>query len=196
MKVRHPSLLELMTVPALFLLANGAEWRAHKSLLHRRTFPFQTLYDQHTPRHHALFQYDTMEIHSKRELYLVLIPSMGVLTIVIATVPFSFLFARLFSPNSGWLLLVASAIYVVTYELTHLSYHWPSDTRIGRMKLVRIMREHHRRHHHPKLMHWNYNVSFPLFDWIKGSIAPQELVDQVLREKSAPRKSADRTASL
>src|SRR6266576_492857 len=67
-KVKHPSFLELLTVPALFFFANGAEWRAHKSLLHRRTIPFQALYDHHTPRHHALFQYDTMEIHSKRAL--------------------------------------------------------------------------------------------------------------------------------
>jgi hypothetical protein len=177
-KVKNPTFWEFLTIPILFFVANGAEWRAHKTLLHRRTFPFYPLYDQHTPKHHAIFQYDTMEIHSKRELYLVLIPSFGVLTIVISTVPFAYLCSRYISPNTGWLLLVASAIYVVTYELTHLSYHWPVNTRIGRLGLVKIMREHHRRHHHPKLMTLNYNVSFPLFDWIKGTI----VTDEQLRE--------------
>jgi hypothetical protein len=183
LKIKHPTWKEFLTIPVLFFVANAAEWRAHKSLLHRRTWPFYPLYDQHTPKHHALFHYDTMEIRSKRELYLVLIPSFGVLTIVVATVPFAILCGKLISPNTGWLLLVSSAIYVVTYELTHLSYHWPRNSRIGRLRLVCWLREHHSRHHHPRLMEWNYNVSFPLFDWIKGSIASEEQVKNALGDK-------------
>lgn len=183
MMVRNPTPMELLTVPVLFLLANVAEWRAHKTLLHKRIWPFYALYDQHTPMHHVMFDYHHMQIHSTRELKLVLMPSVGVATVVLATAPFAYIFGHYFSRNSGWLLLVASGIYVVTYELTHLSYHLPPDSRIGRQRIVRVLREHHRRHHHPRLMQkWNFNVSFPLFDWIRGTIVPPELLARTLAE--------------
>src|SRR4051812_21985503 len=50
--ITHLRAVELLTVPAVWLLSNMVEWRAHKYLLHHR-FPFiEVLYDRHTPQHH------------------------------------------------------------------------------------------------------------------------------------------------
>ncbi len=164
--------LELLTLPVVFLLSNGFEWRAHKHLLHRPRWPLQLLYRKHTPEHHVVYVEDDMSIRSFRELRLVLIPAVGVLAIVVSLAPFAALMGRLFTPNVGWLVLLSGGLYMVGYELSHLSYHLPPDSFVGRMSLVRVLRHHHARHHDPRLMQrWNFNVTIPLFDWLYGTIA-------------------------
>jgi hypothetical protein len=175
--LRRPSPLEWLAVPATLLLANGLEWRAHKSVLHRR-LPFApVLYDRHTPQHHVVYRHDDMAIRDRREFKLVLIPAFGVAAIVTITAPFALLAGLLLGRNVAWLLLATSAVYVALYEWSHLSYHLPPTSWVGRRKLVRVLREHHRRHHHPALMQrWNFNVTVPLFDWLHRSTAPREVL--------------------
>src|SRR5215471_7935138 len=47
--------LELLTVPAVLVLANFNEWRIHRHILHRRSWPLEVLFDRHTPEHHVVF---------------------------------------------------------------------------------------------------------------------------------------------
>jgi sterol desaturase/sphingolipid hydroxylase (fatty acid hydroxylase superfamily) len=176
--------IELLVVPVMFLVSNVFEWHAHKNALHQRRWPLEVLYDRHTPEHHVVYQYDSMAIRSVREFRLVLIPAAGVATVVLVTAPLAYGAGRLLTANCGWLALVTSAVYMVTYELSHLSYHLPEDSFVGRRALVRVLREHHRRHHHPALMQrWNFNVTLPLFDWLFGTTASKALVDEVLRRR-------------
>ena len=182
-KIHAVTFIELLTIPFVFLLANGFEWRAHKSLLHHRVKPLHELYDRHTPEHHMVFGYDDMAIREFRELKLVLIPAVGVLGIVLTTAPIAWALGHFLSPNRGWLMLVTSALYVVGYELSHMSYHLPERSFIGKLWLVRVLREHHRRHHHARLMQrWNFNVTIPLFDWIHRTTVSQARLDETLRE--------------
>ena len=63
------------------------------------------------------------------------------------------------------------AMYVVTYEWLHLAYHLPPDGPIGRLAPVRWLRRHHAAHHRPALMQkWNFNITLPLWDWLRGTI--------------------------
>jgi hypothetical protein len=171
--------IELVTIPIVFVLANGFEWRVHRGLLHRRVKPLHELYDRHTPQHHMVFQHGDMAIRSARELRLVLMPAVGILGVVVGTAPVAWGVSRALGANVGWLFLVTAALYMVTYELTHLAYHLPEDGAIGRFPLIRVLREHHSRHHDPRLMQrWNFNVTVPLFDWLCGTLAPAELLLQ------------------
>jgi sterol desaturase/sphingolipid hydroxylase (fatty acid hydroxylase superfamily) len=62
-------------------------------------------------------------------------------------------------------------LYVLSYEWLHLAYHLPQDTVLGRNPLVRVLARHHARHHDPRLMQkWNFNVTVPLWDWVRGTI--------------------------
>jgi hypothetical protein len=164
--------VELLVVPAVFILANGFEWRAHRELLHRKKRPFEVLYRKHTPEHHVVFVEGDMAIRDWRELHLVLIPALGVLGIVVSLAPFAALMGWVLTPNIGWLVLLTGGLYMVGYELSHLSYHLDPESLVGRFPLVRVLRHHHARHHDPRLMQkWNFNVTIPLFDWICGTIA-------------------------
>jgi hypothetical protein len=185
---------ELLIVPATLVLANFIEWHAHKNLLHRRRFP-TVLYDRHTPQHHVVYTEEAMAIRDPRELRLVLIPATGVLAVVVTTAPFALLSALLFSANTGYLLLATAAVYVVSYELSHLAYHLPESTFIGRSRLVRVLREHHARHHDPRRMQqWNFNVTLPLWDWILGTLAPAHGKGTRVRPKHADAESAKGSA--
>ncbi|HEX4446780.1 MAG TPA: sterol desaturase family protein [Polyangiaceae bacterium] len=178
--IHHLRGVELGIVPALLLISNAVEWYAHKTMLHRRRWPVEVLYDRHTPQHHVIYQYDSMAIRSVDEFRLVLIPAVGVAAVVVAAAPLAYAASRLLTPNCGWLSLSTSALYMVTYELSHLSYHLPEDSFVGRRPLIRALREHHRRHHHTALMQrWNFNVTLPLFDWIFRTSVPDALVRKV-----------------
>jgi hypothetical protein len=194
-RLSHVRPVELLVVPVVFLLANLAEWSVHKRLLHRRWKPMAVLYDQHTPMHHRIYRYGDMEIRTVRELRFVLIPAMGVVGIVLAAAPAAALAGWLLGSNVGWLFLSTAALYVVGYELSHLAYHLPARSFVGRRWLVRVMREHHALHHDPQLMQrWNFNVTVPVGDWMFRSIAPSNLVTDA-RDRARARHEADITST-
>lgn len=185
-RMHRPTLLEWLVVPITFVVANLAEWRAHKDLLHHRMPGFTVLYDRHTPEHHMVFGYDDMAIRDAKELRLVLIPAFGVFGIVLATAPLAWVLGHFVSANVGWLFLVTCALYVVGYEVSHMSYHLPEDSFIGRLGLVRVLREQHRRHHHPRLMQkWNFNVTIPLGDLLHRTMVPRDVLESTLDQDRA-----------
>ncbi len=167
--------VELLMVPLVFLISNAFEWLAHKYVLHRIFWPFGVIYERHTPDHHAVYMTNDMTIRSTLEFRLVLIPAAGVLGIVLTVAPLAIVLAKLLSANCGWLFLVTASLYMVGYEVSHLAYHLAPESFIGRLRLVRVLREHHAQHHDPRLMReWNFNVTIPVFDWVCGTIANHE----------------------
>ncbi|MBX3211422.1 MAG: sterol desaturase family protein [Labilithrix sp.] len=164
---------DLLVIPAVVLLANYYEWRVHKDVLHKRFWPFEVIYDKHTPMHHMIYVEEDMAVRDVRELRLVLIPAAGVLGIVLAAAPLAIGLAHFWSAAAGWLFLLTTSLFMVSYEVLHLCYHAPADSFIGRRGLIRILRAHHARHHDPRLMQrYNFNVTVPLFDWLMGTMAP------------------------
>jgi hypothetical protein len=166
--LRDLRFLELLTVPIVYVISNATEWRAHKDLLHRRTPPLQMLYDRHTPQHHMVFVTSDMEVRNTREFRLVLIPFYGVLAILSVTVPVAVALTFGGLRNVGALFVATTTFYVLSYEWLHLSYHLPKESFIGRLGIIRVLRRHHATHHHPALMQkWNFNVTVPLWDWVR-----------------------------
>jgi hypothetical protein len=165
---------EFLMIPAVFVLSNCLEWLAHRFLMHRRSPPLVVLYDRHTPEHHRVYVRGDMAMRSFRELRLVLIPALGVLTIVLTALPFASLAAYCFGSNAGWLFLVTTSSYVVSYELLHLLYHLPASHPAARLRIVRLLAEQHAAHHDPRLMQrYNFNVTVPLADSMFGTRAPR-----------------------
>jgi hypothetical protein len=166
---------DVLVVPAVVLLANFFEWRVHKHVLHRRFWPFEVIYDKHTPMHHMIYVEEDMALRSKQEFRLVLIPAAGVLGIVIAAAPLALALSHFWSSAAGWLFLLTASLFMVSYEVLHLCYHAPSDSFIGRRKIIQVLRAHHAKHHDPRYMQrYNFNVTVPLFDLIMGTMAPRD----------------------
>jgi sterol desaturase/sphingolipid hydroxylase (fatty acid hydroxylase superfamily) len=172
LSLRQPRAWQLLTLPVTFVLLNAAEWRIHRDLLHRRTPPLALLYDRHTPQHHMIFVTDDMAMRSTREFRLVLIPFYGILAAGLGALPIPLaLWLGLGQRNLALGFMATTMSYVVAYEWLHLVYHAPTDSRLGRSKLVARLRRHHAVHHAPELMQrWNFNVTLPLWDRVRGTI--------------------------
>jgi hypothetical protein len=163
---------EWMAIPATYVLANAAEWRIHRDLLHRKSRLLPWLYERHTLMHHHVFVEWDLTVRDRREWGLVLIPPLAVMLLCLATVPPALLIALLGWPDVARLFLVTSVAYLLSYEWLHLSYHLPKDSLVGRNVLVRWLRRHHATHHHPSHMgHHNFNVTVPLWDRVRRTSA-------------------------
>lgn len=162
---------QLALVPVFLALGNAIEWHAHRGLLHRRTRFLEVLYVRHTPQHHGVFTADDMAIRSPRELKLVLLPAYGVLAIFAVSFPVAFAFAAAGQPNLAALWVASVVTYVLAYEWLHLAYHLPETHPVSRLRAIRRLRRHHQLHHAPHLMQrWNFNVTLPLWDHVKGTV--------------------------
>jgi hypothetical protein len=163
--------LELLAVPLTLLLAFGFEWRAHQLVLHRRMPGMGVLYDRHELQHHVVFTYDDLAMRAPRELWLILMPAYAVVLVFLLDLPLALLTARLFGVNAGCLFMVTSMAFFLSYEWLHCAYHLPPGSFVGRLSVIARLREHHRRHHDPRLMkRWNFNVTVPVFDWVHRTV--------------------------
>jgi sterol desaturase/sphingolipid hydroxylase (fatty acid hydroxylase superfamily) len=90
-----------------------------------------------------------------------------VLVFLTLVLPLGIVLTRLLGTNVAMLVVATSMVFFLSYEWLHLAYHLPPEHPIGRLGLIARLREHHRRHHEPRLMkRWNFNVTVPLFDWL------------------------------
>jgi hypothetical protein len=171
--IRDLAPLELLLVPIVFLASNAFEWRAHRDLLHKRMkgLGLELFFVRHTIEHHAVFVREDMAIRSAREFQLVLIPFYGIVGVFVLTLPVSIGLELAGQRNLAALFVITTMGYVISYEWLHLSYHLAPDGFIGRRWIIGKLRQHHATHHAPELMQqWNFNVTIPIWDWVRGTI--------------------------
>ncbi len=170
-RIQDLRLWQLALVPVFVIAGNALEWHAHRGLLHRRTRFLEILYIHHTPQHHALYVSDAMAIRSARELRFVLLPAYGILAILASTSPIVLAFFAIRQSNLAALWVASAVAYLVSYEWLHLAYHLPESNWIGRLPVIQRLRRHHQLHHVPVLMQrWNFNVTVPLWDLVRGTM--------------------------
>ncbi len=162
---------QLALVLAYLVFANAVEWHAHRGVLHRRVRFLEAMYLRHTPQHHAMYVADQMALGSFREATFVLLPAYGLFVILALTAPVPLALAWLGQPNLAALWIASAVVYVLTYEWLHLAYHLPETSLVGRLPIVQRLRRHHQLHHAPQLMQrWNFNVTVPLWDLVRGTV--------------------------
>jgi hypothetical protein len=169
--IHHLRAVELLMIPAMFVLSNAGEWIAHRYLLHERLPSFLgQIYVRHELEHHQVYVARDMAMRHPRELQMILIPAYGVLVLLVSVVPWAALAALVLSRNCAMLVIVCALVYFIIYEWMHLSYHLPPDSWIGRRRVIAYLRGLHQTHHDPRLMkRYNFNVTVGLFDRINGT---------------------------
>ena len=170
--LRSPSPWMLAWLPGFFLFANLVEWAVHRGPMHRSRpgRVARALYERHACQHHVMFTHERMEIAGPAELKLVLFPWYVFPLLMLVTSPVPLALGLLISPDHALLFLASCVAYYLVYEWLHTLHHWPQATWIGRRRLVALLRRHHTLHHDPRLMtRGNFNVSFPLADWLLRS---------------------------
>jgi len=188
LQLRHVHGAEWLTLPVAFLIANFAEYLGHRGAMHRPRRGLGLLYRRHTQQHHHFFTHTTMSAESPRDFKMVLFPPVMLLFFLgcLAT-PIGALLYFAISPNTGLLFAMVAMGYFLTYEWLHFSYHLRPDSLVGRLPLIGTLRRHHTRHHDLALMgRWNFNITFPIADWIFGTSYPEVAADARVRTPREP----------
>jgi hypothetical protein len=163
---------EWLTIGFTFLAANLVEYLAHRGPMHH-VFPYLRLvYRNHTLRHHRFFPHDAMAIEETRDLNAVLFPPLmiGFFTLIFL-VPVGSLLSWLATPNAARLFLITALVYYLNYEWLHLFYHLPETSPWRRFPLINRLSRLHTLHHDPHLMsHYNFNITYPLTDYLAGTL--------------------------
>jgi sterol desaturase/sphingolipid hydroxylase (fatty acid hydroxylase superfamily) len=169
--VDAPSVLELLTVPISFLVANVGEYFGHRGPMHHRRRGLALLHLRHTLQHHRFFTDQAMQCESTRDFKMVLFPPvMLIFFLGLLATPIGALLWLALGKNVGALFVATAVGYFLTYEWLHFAYHQPQDGFIGRLPFVARLRRLHTLHHDPRSMTLhNFNITFPICDRLFGT---------------------------
>ena len=166
--------LEWLTVPLVLIYANLAEYAGHRGPMHRPVRGLKLIYERHAKQHHRFFTDQAMAFESSREFKAVLFPPLMIVFFIGGFgLPLWVALYLLASANVAWLALATAVAYFLNYEWLHFAYHCDPGSRIGRLPGLAVLRRLHLRHHDPRLMaHWNFNITYPLGDWLFRTLRP------------------------
>ncbi len=166
--------LEWLAIPAVFIFANFVEYNFHRGPMHNRQRLLDLVFKRHTLTHHEYFPHDHMGFDSGREAYLVFFPFWVIFLLCGLASPVFFLTWYLTNSNVAGLFLITAISYFLLYEWMHLLYHLPEGSRVGQIPLIRALKQHHQTHHNHALMNdYNFNITFPIWDWMMGTVYRQ-----------------------
>jgi hypothetical protein len=164
-------LSNLAVIPVTVVIANGVEYLAHRGPMHRRVPWLGALHLRHSGRHHRYFNAQHMHFDTTADFHALLFPPVLLLFFGGIAVAIGALSA-LFLPPAAAALFVATAVaYYLTYETLHFLYHVPPHWRVAGWPGVRWLARLHMLHHDPRHMQQhNFNIVFPLCDWLAGTL--------------------------
>jgi Fatty acid hydroxylase superfamily len=164
--------LEWLTVPFTFVYANLSEYLGHRGPMHHRNRFLSAVFQRHSVEHHAFFTDGAASFDSTRDYKAVLFPPVLLLFFIgCFAVPVAAVLYFLTSANVAFLFVMTSVLYFLNYELLHFAYHSDPQTWIGRLPLMHSLRRHHIRHHNRQLMtRCNFNITYPLCDYLFGTL--------------------------
>lgn len=160
--------LEWLAIPLTFLYANLVEYVGHRWVMHRRVPGLGLIYTRHAGQHHRFFTEADMSLDGWCDCKVVLFPA--ILTVFFFgafAAPVGLVLAWVATQNVAWLFVAVALGYYLNYELLHLAYHLPEDSRLLNTPFVRRLRRLHHRHHRREVMaHANFNITYPIGDWL------------------------------
>jgi hypothetical protein len=164
--------LEWLTVPAVLLYANLVEYFGHRGPMHHPLRGLRLLYHRHAKQHHRFFTHQSMAFEGSRDFKAVLFPPVMILFFIGGFgAPMWVLLYLLASANVAWLAVATAVAYYLNYEWLHFAYHCEASSWIGRLPGLAGLRRLHLHHHDPRLMaRHNFNITYPLGDWLFGSL--------------------------
>lgn len=157
-------------------LGSVIEWIVHKYFMHSTRF-MRTPHQRHAVFHHAERRAPGKFFAKEEELrdyHLFETSFMPVLWLLHS--PFFYAVYRCFGLSAGLGVAGGTLCYVLAYEVLHWYVHCPDKFRFRNTRWFHFLIEHHRRHHHRSDI--NYNVVFPVADWMFGTLSYREVVPE------------------
>ncbi len=192
-KLERFSLFEGLVFLTVFIAGNFIEYGLHRIPLHRPLPGLRWVYRIHTQEHHQFFQHTDPAFTNSRDLHTVFFPYYSVVLLVFGLAGVAFIAPPILLPqDSKYVFIASGTLYFLMYEVFHFLHHFPrSLTREDESSLSpwTWMRRHHCLHHDPtRMSRSNFNVTFPLADWVFRTI---DLNPRPRRGSSRPKKKKD-----
>lgn len=167
-QLNEVKLWEWLSVPLIALYANLAEYFGHRFVMHRPRRGFGLIYKRHVKQHHRFFTDTAMPVDSSRDFKAVLFPPILLMLFLGAFgTPMALAVGYFASANAGWLFAITGLLYFLNYEYLHLAYHLPEAHWVSRLPFMAKLKRLHTRHHDPSQMaHSNFNITYPVGDWL------------------------------
>ncbi|QAY86597.1 sterol desaturase/SRPBCC family protein [Pseudomonas arsenicoxydans] len=169
--VHHVQPLEWLAVPLTLLFFNFGVYVVHRHLGHHKKSFARMFYARHAGDHHSFFAPGHMTYDSARDWRVILFPAwLIVLHTVAIALPLWWLLGR-FDSNVAGLSAGCLVLGYLTYEVFHACEHLPASNPVTRLPWIRQMRRLHELHHRRELMQErNFNIVFPLMDYLFGTL--------------------------
>ncbi len=170
--ISRVTLVELLTVPVVFLFCNFFEWWLHRYVMHRPSSNpvARAVYNRHTLQHHQFFTDHEMRFADHRDYRVTFFPPYALATFTLMSIPAAIALAFVLSPNTGWLFITTTTGVYLTYEFMHFCCHVEDNAFVRHMPFINTNRRHHTAHHDQSIMmERNMNLTFPIMDWVFGT---------------------------
>lgn len=159
-----------LVVPVAFAISNVFEWWIHKFIMHRPVPGFMGIYKRHTLAHHQFFTESEPSFDNSRDFRIVFFPPYALVAFIAISLPAAGALMAVGLPNAGWLLLLTNVALYLNYELFHYCCHVKDDRIVRHIPLVNSIRRHHIAHHNTAIMmERNFNLTYPIADWVFGT---------------------------
>lgn len=160
------------------------EYQIHRHLMHRKRLPkwvyracpyILDTFQAHAVEHHGIwyreFDYEPDDHGREHNLD---IKIRHTIVMILALAP---IFVPLiwFFPLGGTILLAVSVIHNRMWNMLHRQMHIPKKVIYRNWPMFRFLARHHFMHHQRSTK--NYNVVFPMFDYLFGSVAKPRFRD-------------------
>ncbi len=162
--------LEWLVIPLTLVFFNWGEYTVHKNLGHHKSRLGALFYQRHTGDHHSFFVAGQMRYDTARDWRVILFPAWLIVFYSIGLFAAWWLLAR-FNGNIAALFSGTLLFGYLSYEIFHACEHLPDSHPVARLPWISHMRRLHELHHRRDLMQThNFNLVFPLMDWLLGSL--------------------------
>ncbi|MVV47366.1 SRPBCC family protein [Pseudomonas sp. PB120] len=162
---------EWAAVPLALLFFNFGVYSVHRHLGHHKKSFARLFYARHAGDHHSFFAPGHMTYDSARDWRVILFPAwLIVLHTLVITLPLWWLLQQ-FDTNVAGLVGGCLVLGYLAYEVFHACEHLPPENPLTRLPWIRQMRRLHELHHRRELMQArNFNIVFPLMDYLFGTL--------------------------
>ena len=160
------------------ILMSFIEHQVHSKLMHKRNFlssrvkPFKRMLDSHAVLHHGtykiIFRDDPLPPGEDKGIRLNIVEGL------LEMLPFIIIIG-LISPLGGATFAGVVAIHHFLWNQIHLEMHKPEERVFGKWPVYKLLARHHLLHH--RYPHRNFNVVFPLADFMLGTHAKSKYSD-------------------
>lgn len=155
---------------ASLVLWNFIEYFVHIKLGHQKQKLAVLFYQRHTGDHHSFFNHKQLVPRDHRDWRVTLFPAWLVVLVSLLCWLLAMGVNQLFSASWGFVLSAGLVMGYLAYEFFHFCDHLPQQHPLVKLPWIGHMRHLHKLHHRRDLMHSkNFNLTFPLADWLFGT---------------------------